>query len=152
MKFHTQNITGLRITYKFIEGGAEYENYTSNILPYWAMKYYLRANKSVKKMSLSLMANYDSYRMTDDAYLRTFSSVSGNFSWRIATELKLDTEIAYRLQDEPGYKLGYFSAKSKLTAIYRQLHLSVGLEAYYRDYLGYNHGINGAFIEIKRKF
>ncbi len=152
LNYIQQNTFGAKITIKFTELGAEYEDHNSTITPYKLMRYYVNIQKRIKKFILAVNGNYRDYDMVDENINRKYSDISGSAAYEFTPRTKLDLNISYRNQRGPGIDLNLFTAQTEIKTIYRQLYVTVGADLYRRDYLGDITNFNSAYIQLARKF
>ena len=155
LNYFTQNLIGCRIDFKYISGGAEYENYKSSILPYHMMRYYLNfQNNFGKRVMLSLTGNMQDYVMLDEpeAKYQRYLDASGKLIFSLAKQTNLNIDLTYRKQTGRGIELDLLTSKAEVTSIINRLYLTLGIELYRRNYVGEQINFKGAYLKIVRKF
>ncbi|MFC1733803.1 hypothetical protein ACFL6I_26180 [candidate division KSB1 bacterium] len=154
LNYYLHNVYGVRFNVKFAKFGIEYDDYESNIIPYKLMRYYANFQWSFyNKLLLSMVGNIRDYIIISDRVNEFHADVSGRVAYSFNPHIKLNVELGYR--DLKGYliDLNLFTARTELTMIIRKLFITVGFEAYQRNYLKKEIiKFNGAYIEFVIKF
>jgi hypothetical protein len=139
--------------YKSVNGGVEYDNYASSVIPYKLMRYFLQIQGSFKnKLLYSLNGNYRDYKEIDNETDQKYTDVSGNIAYMFTAVSKLNVELGYRKQIGNAIDLDLLTLRTEFTTTYRQLFFKVGVELYRRTYLNEDVNFNGAYIQIIRNF
>jgi hypothetical protein len=153
LNYFTQTIYGGRLDYKFVSGGVEYELYSSTIIPYRQLRYFLTLQGNIKnKISYSISGNVRNYYMLDDKTNQDYIDLTGVINYAISPQTKLNVEFGYRKQVGHGIDLDLLTGKADISTIYRKLHCKVGLQVYKRMYLYEKTNFIGGYVEIVRNF
>jgi len=155
LNYFTQNLIGCRLDFGFVNGGAEYEDYQSSILPYTMMKYYLNFQKSYKeKIMFMLNGNMQDYTMLDEAEPKKqqYMDVTGKMIYSLFKRTNLNVDVMYRKQTGRGIDLDLLNAKTEITSTFSRLLLTLGAEIYRRNYIGEKINFTGMYIKMVRKF
>jgi len=155
LNYFTQNVAGCRLDLKFINAGAEYENYKSSILPYHMTRYYVNFQKEIgKKVMLMLNGNLQDYVMLNEAETRNqkYLDITGRLIYSFVKQTHLDVDLMYRKQSGRGIDLDLLTSRSEVTSVVNRLYLSVGVELYRRNYVGEKINFKGTYFKIVRKF
>jgi hypothetical protein len=153
LNYFTQTIYGVKLEYKFISGGAEYELYNSSIIPYRLLRYFLVLQGSFKdKFSYSFNGNIRDYYMIHDKTNQQYIDLSGIMSYMIASQTRLNVEFGYRKQVGQEIDLDLLTGKADISTIYRKVNCKIGLQVYRREYLNEKTNFFGGYIEIVRNF
>jgi hypothetical protein len=153
LNYFTQNVAGLRLEYKFASGGVEFETYSSNIVPYRSVRYYLVLQGSLKNRLLySLNGNLRDYFMLDDSTDQKYMDVTGSATYSFNRFFSVNVEVGYRKQIGQRIDLDLLIARGEFLATVRQMSFRIGLETYQRDYLHEKTSFIGGHIAITRTF
>jgi hypothetical protein len=146
-------VYGGRLEYKFISGGAEYEQYKSTIVPYNLVRYWLQIQGILaKKISYSLSGNIRDYNLTADATRQQFIDMIGNVGYQISPQTSASVEFGYRKQVGQQIGLNLLTSRIQFATVFRQISIKVGFDVYQRDYLNERTHFLGGFIQIIRNF
>jgi hypothetical protein len=155
LNYFTQNIVGFRAGYNMINGGAEYEDYRSSILPYNMVRVYINMQKCFRnKLTLVLNGNIQNYTMLNEptARVQQYMDVTGKVEYAIVRQTKVNLDVMYRKQQGRGIDLDLLTARLEFTSIIYRLYLTAGIEVYKRNYIGEKINFKGTYIQISRKF
>ena len=153
LDYITQNIYGLKLEYKFVSLGAEYETYQSNITPYNLWSYFAQFQGNAKeKLLFSIHGNLRNYHMVYNDSYQMYADVMGNIAYAFTSHTRLTMELGYRKQSGEGIDLDLILCKTEFTANYRKLFLKMGVELYRRIYLGEQINYYNAYIQVIRTF
>lgn len=148
-----QNISGLRLYYKFATAGVEYDYYNSDLIPYKRFNYYLNLNIKIKsRMLLSVNGTIRDYTMLDTDVDHTYTNLSGRFTYSINSWSKLNIEGGYLKQIGSTIDLNLISGKTEFIATMRKLSMKASFNIYKRSYSRSNFFYTGTHLEIIRKF
>ena len=82
LKTLNQKLYGARVTYEYLDIGAEYEDYKSNITPYNSLRYFLRVTRQTGDNILAtITGNYRIYEILDDNTKQKFGDISLSFAY-----------------------------------------------------------------------
>jgi len=150
---YDQTIVGAKIDFGFVNAGAEYNDYQSNIIPYTLLRYYLSFQKTFfKKLLCSIYGNVQNYEKTVDKIPQQFIDVSGKIIYRFGAKTTLMAEGAYRKQDGDGIELDLFTGRTEFETTYRQLTFKIGANVYRRKNIGDDNLFYSVYGKIIRKF
>lgn len=153
LNYYTRNIYGIRLMYKFVTGGVEYDHYNSDLIPYKLMRYYLRFQGNItNKIRYSLNFNLRDYDMINEQINQTFADVSGRISYKTGSRSKLNLESNYRKQQGRQIDLDLLTLRSEYSTAVRQMYFTIGLEMYRRNYLNEEINLTGGYVKIARRF
>lgn len=155
LNYFTQNLAGLHLDFEFINGGAEYENYQSSILPYRMMRYYVSFQKNYKeKVILMLNGNAQNYVMLDEPEpkYQKYIDFTGRINYLFTKKTSLNIDMMYRKQTGRGIDLDLFTSKTEIITFINLLYITLGAEIYKRNYVGEQINFKGAYLKIARKF
>jgi hypothetical protein len=153
LNYYTQNVFGMRLTYQMISGGAEYDHYNSEIIPYKLYRYYIRVQgRLYKKFLYTLNGNYRDYKMIQEDVNQKFMDVSARLAYNLNSKSKINVEASYRNQTGREIDLNLFTLRAEYSAIVRQMYFKVGAEMYNRNYLNESVDFMGGYIKVARRF
>ncbi len=155
LNYFTQHVAGFRVDFKFINAGAEYEDYRSSILPFQMFRYYLNFQKNLgNRITVMLNGNFQDYKMLDEPVVKyqKYMDVTGRCIYSLFKETRLNFDVMYRKQTGRGIDLNLLTAKAEITSAINRLYLTVGAEIYRRNYVGEEINFKGTYVKIVRKF
>ncbi len=149
----TQNTLGMRVNYKFVSGGVEYDDYKSNIVPYYSTNYFLQLQGHFfKHLEGSLNGNLRYMTLTNGLIKQKFASVSAMLSYAIHSRTKISIQGSYMHEDYQSVNLDLLMAGADVTTSIRKMYFSLGYQLYRRNYLSEQINYNGGYVQISRKF
>jgi hypothetical protein len=153
LNYFTQNIFGIRLEYKFASGGVEYETYSSTIVPYRSVRYYLTLQGSSQNRFLySLNGNVRDIYLIDDSANQKYIDITGKISYLFTPQISFNVEAGYRKQIGERINLDLLIARAEFLAVIRQMSFRIGFETYKRDNLNEKTNFIGGYITIARTF
>ena len=156
INYFTQNVLGARLDFGFINGGAEYDDFKSSIIPYRRVRYFINIQKNYhQKIFLTLNGNIQDFQiiMPNETLPQKYSDVTGKIAYTIFKQTKINLDLMYRNQRGRGLDLDLLTAGSEITSVIRQLYVTFGVELYRRNFLGMEKiNFRGTYISIARRF
>ncbi len=153
LKFISQRVFGIRTAYSLISAGFETDDYNSNLVPYNLKRYYLTISGNVAgKVNLMLTAAIRDYLLTESNERQKFNDLSGRVGLQVWRRSKLTLEGGYRMQDGRGIDLTLSTIRTEFSTFYRKVILTLGYEAYHRDFSGEKVNYNGMYFRLTRQF
>jgi hypothetical protein len=153
LNYYHQHIYGVRLDVGFARAGIERDQYSSNIIPYKMMRYYLDVNWNIKSAwLLTLNGNIRDYRMIADEVDQWYANLSGKLLYRIGPRMKVSLEGGYLNQRGANIDLDLLTSRAEFISIFNKLQLRLGLELYRRLYQNSDFAFNGAYVQITRRF
>lgn len=153
LNYINQFLIGGKIDVGFVEGGIEYNQYISTITPYKLVRYFLNLNKSInERIFLAANGNVRNYNMLDENINRLYSDISGSFRYQFSYVSNINLYLLYRNQRGKEIDLDLLIGRTEFKTAYRKLHVSLGMEVYFRNYLEEKNNFYGTFIKLSRKF
>ena len=153
LNYFQQHIYGIRVDVGFARAGIEADRYSSNIIPYHMMRYYLDMNWNIKSSwLLTLNGNIRDYRMIADEVDQWYANLSGKLIYRIGPGMKVSLEGGYLNQRGANIDLDLLTSRAEFRSTFTKLQLRAGLEFYRRLYQNSEFAFNGAFIQLTRRF
>lgn len=153
LNYYHQHIYGIRLDVGFARAGIEGDRYSSNIIPYNMMRYYLDMNWNIRSAwLLTLNGNIRDYRMIADEVDQWYANVSGKLIYRIGPGMRVSLEGGYLNQRGANIDLDLLTSRAEFRATFNKLHLRAGLELYRRLYQESDFAFNGAFVQLTRRF
>ena len=101
---------------------------------------------------LSLNGSLSEYKLINNEIEQTYIDVSSRIAYSFKPQTKLTLYLGYRNQIGENIDLNLLTTRCEFNTILRQLYLTLGIEAYRRNYLKQEINLNGAYIRITRKF
>lgn len=148
-----QNIYGARMNLGLLNGGVEYDNYNSNIIPYKRIRYYLSSNLPIRsKLLMSVNCNISDYSVLDESFNQLYSSANARALYKISPSTQISLEAGYLSQVGKNIDLQLLTSRAELSHSVRRLHFKAGFEMYRRHYLESDIYFTGTYINISRKF
>ncbi len=154
LNYFTQNIVGFRVGFNLVSGGAEYEDYKSNIMPYHRIRVYINMQKTFNKLTVLINGNLQNYTMLNEpeSRIQNYMDVTGKVSYNIIKQTRLNLDVMYRKQQGRGIDLDLLTARLEVTSVIYQLYVTAGIEVYRRNYIGDRLNFKGTYIQISRRF
>ena len=153
LNYYTQQLYGLRLDYKGMSAGAEYDDNNSSILPYQLTRYFASLQGTLTtRLMLSLNANISNYHLVQENENQNFADISSQLIYNLSSRSKLNIEAGYRQQRGAGIDLDLLNSKIAYTLMMKQMYLSFGVQAYARDYMKEIDNFSGVFLRFSRRF
>lgn len=153
LNYYRQHIYGIRFDVGFARAGIEGDQYSSNIIPYKMLRYYLDVNWNIKSdWMLTLNGNIRDYRMIADEVDQWYANLSGKLVYRIGPRMRISLEGGYLNQRGDNIDLDLLTSRAEFRSGFNKLQLRVGLEIYRRIYQNSNFAFNGAYVQLTRRF
>jgi hypothetical protein len=153
LNYYTQQVYGLRLDYKGMSAGAEYDDNNSSILPYELMRYFASMQRTLStRLMLSLNANISNYHLVLENEDQNYADLSGQLVYNLSSRSKINVEAGYRQQRGAGIDLDLMNSKVAYTLTMKQMYLSVGVQSYARNYMKEVDNYNGVFLRFSRRF
>jgi hypothetical protein len=153
LNYYHQHIYGIRLDVGFARAGIEGDRYSSKIIPYQMMRYYLDVNWNIKSSwLLTLHGNIRDYRMIADEVDQWYANISGKLIYRIGPRMKISLEGGYLNQRGANIDLDLLTARAEFRSDFNKLQLRFGLELYRRLYQNSDFAFNGTYIQLTRRF
>ncbi len=150
---YKQYTAGLKLQYKFLNGGLEYDRYNSSIIPYERMSYFINANiKAGARLLLSFNGTYRNYTLLAEDLDHKYTNLSGRLAWKISTHTKLNLQAGYLLQKGQNIDLDLFTAKAEVATSIRKLTLLAGINYYDKNYVNSTYTSLRSYLQLIRKF
>lgn len=153
LNYYRQHIFGVRLDLGFARAGVEGDQYSSNIIPYKMMRYYLDVNWNFKSSwLLTLNGNIRDYRMIADEVDQWYANLSGKLIYRIGPRMKVSLEGGYLNQRGANIDLDLLTSRAEFRSTFNKLQVRIGLELYRRLYQNSDFAFNGAYVQLTRRF
>lgn len=153
LNYFTSHAYGIKLEYKQASAGAEYEEYKSNILPYFMYKYYASyTTKIYGKFIFNLNANGREYKLVSDEISQKYWDILIGGSYDANSKTKALCNIGYRYQTGRNMNLEMFTFRTELFHAFRNFETKLGFEFLKRNYIGEKVKFNNVYINISRKF
>jgi len=148
-----QRVYGVRLSKGFVTGGAEFENYDSNIVPYQSQRYFIKMTRNFSsKFNASLTSNWRNYELIEENEKQKFADISARLIYFVGIYSRLSFDGGYRFQEGRGIDLNLSNLRIEFSTRFRSIYATVGLEFYRRDFSSEKINYSGAYIRIERKF
>jgi len=153
LKTLNQKLYGVRIIYEYLDFGAEYEDYNSNITPYYSLRYFLQVTRQTGDNILAtITGNYRIYELLDDNTQQKFGDVSLRFAYLLSSLSSISLEGNYIVQNGKQIDLNLTNIQVEYLTSFRQIDFSLGYQFYNRLLLGNATRYSGVFAKISRRF
>jgi len=153
LKYVSQYVYGGRLTIGSLSGGAEYNNFESNIIPYQLRRYFLNIyGIYLGKLNLSLLGNWREYYLTESKEKQIYSDISGKALLEMGYQTTMSMEGAYRHQEGRGINLDLITLRGEFTTQFRRVSLTLGFELFRRTFYQEIINFNGIFARLEREF
>ncbi len=153
LKTLNQKIYGIKFSYEYLDVGAEYEDYQSNITPYTSSRYFLRIFRQTSDALIATInGSYRIYNLIDDNSRQNFADVSLMLAYLIGSNSKLSFEGNYIFQEGRQIDLNLSTLRLEYTTAFRQIDITVGFENYNRKLLADETRYSGVYAKIGRRF
>jgi len=153
LNYYTRHIYGSRINLKFATAGLEYDKYSSSIIPYESIRYYLNISKTVKsRLVMSMNANIRNYRMIDNDVNHKYYNISARTAYNFSPGTRAIIDLGYLKQEGRNINLDLLTGKAEFQTTVRQFFIKLGLQSYMRNYMNSEYLFYGTYIELTRKF
>lgn len=148
-----QNIYGIRVNTGFANGGIEYDNYNSSIVPYSRTRLFLDMNWIIKsKFILSFNGNISDYRIIGEELNQIYANINGRVAYNISSFTRVSFESGYLSQTGKNIDLKLLTGKAEISHSVRKLQVKAGFEMYRRHYLESDIYFTGTYVQLNRKF
>ncbi len=153
LKTLDQKLYGFKISYEYLDLGAEYEDYQSNITPYTSSRYFLRIFRQTSENLISTInGSYRIYNLIDENSRQNFADVSLMLAYLLNANSKLSFEGNYIFQEGRQIDLNLRVFRVEYITKFRQIDISVGYENYNRKLLEDETRYSSIFARIGRRF
>jgi hypothetical protein len=153
LNYYDQHVTGVRLDVGWARAGVEYDHYNSSIIPYKLMRYYASINWDLhSRLLASFHGNLRDYLMINYTEKQKYTDLSGRIVYRVRPRSNVSIELGYLMQRGRQLDLDMLTARAEYTTVFRQIYLKMGLEWYQRQRYESDYTINGAYVQISRKF
>ena len=143
----------LKMNYRGLSIGYEYDLFQSNIVPYKSFKIFGRFNYIFNNsILLSLNSNFRKMTMKDENEELEFWDIIGMMTCSISMSSKLVFEGSRRLQKGHNMDLELYKLKSEYQLSFRSIQIHTGLEFYRQNYINDIINYFNGYIKIKRNF
>ncbi len=153
LNYYTQSIFGVKMDFNFVNFGIETENYNSTIVPYNSVRYFINFQKNINdRILISLAGNIRNNKMPQENVTQQFSDISAKAVYLIQNTSNISADVSYRNQSGYGIDLNLLAARVEFKTQIRDLNVSLGMENYYRNFMGEKTIYQGVFFKLIRKF
>ncbi len=153
LKTLNQKLYGLKISYEYLDMGAEYEDYESNITPYTSHRYFIRVYRQTGDNLIATMSgSYRVYNLIDDNSEQNFADVSLMLAYLLSSNSKIAFEGNYIFQEGRQIDLKLSVLRLEYLTTIRQIDISIGYENYNRKLLTDQTRYSGVFAKVTRRF
>lgn len=153
LNYYRQQVVGLRLEYKGVSGGAEYENMHSTVLPYELIRYFITLQTVInKKLDIALNGNMSNYLKLNDLKNLQFLDIYGSVNYRISPTISLKTSASHRIQSGLGVDLKLMNLRSEAVVNYKKLRISAMYNYYNRALAIEKVSYNAFQLQVARKF
>ncbi len=137
----------------FLNAGAQYTDFRSNILPYTEERYYGSiAGNFWNIFDFFVSGNYRYYDFTLDRERRLIKDITGKLTYWLGLESKLVIDGSARIQRGRSLDMDLLIGRAEIQLKYRALSYILGAEYYKRDYIGELSNFSGIYVKIRRDF
>jgi hypothetical protein len=153
LKTLNQKLYGIKFSYEYLDVGAEYEDYQSNITPYTSSRFFLRVFRQTSdNLIATINSSYRIYNLTDENSTQKFADVSLMLSYLLGANSKLAFEGNYIFQEGNQIDLSLRTLRLEYITTFRQIDISIGFENYNRKLLSDETRYSEIFAKIIRRF
>jgi hypothetical protein len=153
LNYYTQSVFGVKMDFNFVNFGIETENYNSTIVPYNSVRYFINFQKNINdRILISLAGNIRNNKMPQENVTQQFSDISAKAVYLIQNTSNISADVSYRNQSGYGIDLNLLTARVEFKTQIRDLNVSLGMENYYRNFMGEKTIYQGVFFKLIRKF
>ncbi len=153
LKTISQKIYGVKFSFGFIKGGYELDKFDSNIIPYQSNRYYLTvAGNFFKKLNVSVTGNLRDFLFLDENEHQKFANLTGRILLYIGKNTNINIMGGYRIQEGRKVDLNLKTIRGELTTRWRQFILTLGVQAFYRDFVSEDVEFQHGYFRIEREF
>jgi hypothetical protein len=153
MDMYTQNVYGGRFYFKSITGGVEFDNYSSSIIPYQRINYYLSFNLNLSsKILVSLNSSLRDYKLIGTDVDHQYTNISGRIAYSITSKSKINLQTGYLSQKGKSIDLQLLTGQLEYIARMRKFYFKTGLNLYNRAYSNSSIFYFRTYIQLTRKF
>ena len=153
MKTIDQKVVGFQININEFSGGIQWDQYNTNIIPYQSYSFFIRYTDNITNdMTLSMLANYQKYKFSTIDEQQDYADLSSKLGYRINSWSSVNMEGGYRLQSGNGIDLNILNLRAEYIAVFYQVTLTIGIEAYHRDFMSEINDYKGVFVRVERRF
>jgi len=154
LDFYKRQKYGTKLKAGFINGGVEYDDFKSNIVPFKLLNYYVNMKGVLlKKLNYSLTYNRINYLMiAEEGRTQQFEYLTGNLAYAFNYKTNLNMDVAYRSQEVDALDIGWLTGRLSFRTRFNQLEVKTELNYYNKTFDGQDSNFMGASIQLIRKF
>lgn len=153
LNYFDQQVMGFRLDYKIFNGGAEYDQMKSTVLPYELYRYYINLQGAIKnRLFLVLNGNLYDYKKLNNSRNIRYADVNASATYNIRPKLSLATTLTYRKQQGEDVALDLLGLHTALNAEINKLRFQVMYNYYNRVIYNEKLQFNAFNVQIARKF
>ena len=154
LDFYKRKVYGGKLNFGFINGGIEYDDFDSNIVPFKLLNYFVNLNGRYKnRISYNMSFNRVNYLMiAEEGRTQRFDYLTGNLSYFINNSTNLNFNMAYRSQQVDELDLGWLTGRLEFMTRFNQLELKANLNYYKKTNEDQDSNFIGVGIQLSRKF
>jgi len=152
LNIFSRHVTGAKVDFNFINGGAEYEYCKSNLFPYEGMRYFVGMQYMYKNLSFILNGNFTNYQVNNENTRRRDSDLSSKIAYGIVKNVKVSADYMYRATKGSGINLDIQTTRFEITANLHKLFLSAGSEFYWNKDVNSKINFKEQYIQLTRNF
>lgn len=153
LKTLNQKIYGIRISYDYLDVGAEYEDYKSNITPYTSSRLFFRVYRQTGDNLIgTITSNYRFYNLIDDNSTQNFADFSLTLAYLLGRNSKISFEGSYIFQEGRLIDLNLRTFRIEYLTTFRQIEISLGYDNYNRKLLEDVTKYSGIYAKVTRRF
>ena len=154
LNYLNDDLYGACVKYKTATLGSEYDDYQSNLVPYFMVRYYFTWQGKIREnVVFSINANWRDYKLPTESEHRLYGDFNGMLSYAVNKKSKIDVTLGYQSQEGQQINLDLVTLRTKYSTMIRKLVFVVGVDGFDRVYLS-NQKTDylGAYVQIVKKF
>lgn len=154
LNYYHQKIYGVKMEYRSISAGVEYDDNRKNtVLPYLLHRYYLRVQRTIRER-IVVFANgsMNDYKQLGTEKNMLYSDLSGSASFSATRRLNFFASVSYMKQQGQRLNLDLLSYQARVNMMIYKMKLSMLYNHYDRSIFAERIRYNSINLEISRKF
>jgi len=150
---YRQQIAGIKISYSILNGGVEFDNYNSSVIPYRRINYFLNANiRAGSRILISFNGSYRDYKMLASDLDQQYTNLSCRIAGKITANSKINLQAGYLSQNGKNINLELITTRAELAVTKRKLTFLAGIIFYDKKYENSMYTSFRTYLRLIRKF
>jgi hypothetical protein len=154
LNYFDQWVYGLKVDFRFLSAGAEYDNNIKNtVLPYTLYRYFLHAQGTVLgRLSVFANGNYNHYPQLGREKNIHFMDLSGSVNYPFSRKASVSGAVSYMKQDGDKVNLDLLTCRARFDWLFHKIRGSLIYNFYDRKVFKEQIRSHAMNIELVRRF